>query len=330
MSIDHKLLQNYLDGKLPAESADKVQLFLAEHWDDPEVLSLMASHFDACRVEPSARDRKMLGAVRDRISGRQTAMRRSTRIWMSVAAAVALLVAGPASLRIGYRMHRDPDPVQWHEVSVPVAQTRSLDLPDGTHLVLNAGSRITWPESFTGGTRDIFLEGEVMANVSKDAEHPFVIHSGDVTVRVHGTSFEFRSFRGETQVQLMLLEGSVSLDVPSSEGSREVSLSPGDIAVFDREAGDVSLSRVSSGTFRPFTEGRSFSFYNTPLKDIAAELERCFGQRIVIGDGRIADKRFLAFFTNGESLDEILRLLAKNGNLRVSSSEDGYYIYGKN
>lgn len=330
MSIDHKLLQNYLDGKLPAESADKVQLFLAEHWDDPEVLSLMASHFDACRVEPSARDRKMLGAVRDRISGRQTAMRRSTRIWMSVAAAVALLVAVPASLRIGYRMHRDPDPVQWHEVSVPVAQTRSLDLPDGTHLVLNAGSRITWPESFTGGTRDIFLEGEVMANVSKDAEHPFVIHSGDVTVRVHGTSFEFRSFRGETQVQLMLLEGSVSLDVPSSEGSREVSLSPGDIAVFDREAGDVSLSRVSSGTFRPFTEGRSFSFYNTPLKDIAAELERCFGQRIVIGDGRIADKRFLAFFTNGESLDEILRLLAKNGILRVSSSEDGYYIYGKN
>ena len=330
MSIDHKLLQNYLDGKLPAEEADKVQLFLAEHWDDPEVLSLMESHFDACRVEPSARDRKMLGAVSDRISGRQTAMRRSTRIWMSVAAAVALLVAVPASLRIGYRMHRDPDPVQWHEVSVSVAQTRSLDLPDGTHLVLNAGSRITWPESFTGGTRDIFLEGEVMANVSKDAEHPFVIHSGDVTVRVHGTSFEFRSFRGETQVQLMLLEGSVSLDVPSSEGSREVSLSPGDIAVFDREAGDVSLSRVSSGTFRPFTEGRSFSFYNTPLKDIAAELERCFGQRIVIGDGRIADKRFLAFFTNGESLDEIISLLAKNGNLRVSSSEDGYYIYGKN
>lgn len=329
MSIDHKLLQNYLDGKLPAESADKVQLFLAEHWDDPEVLSLMASHFDACRVEPSARDRKMLGAVRDRISGRQTAMRRSTRIWMSVAAAVALLVAVPASLRIGYRMHRDPDPVQWHEVSVPVAQTRSLDLPDGTHLVLNAGSRITWPESFTGGTRDIFLEGEVMANVSKDAEHPFVIHSGDVTVRVHGTSFEFRSFRGETQVQLMLLEGSVSLDVPSSEGSREVSLSPGDIAVFDREAGDVSLSRLSSGTFRPFTEGRSFSFYNTPLRDIAAELERCFGQRIVIGDGRIADKRFLAFFTNGESLEDIIGLLAKNGNLKVSRSEDGIYLYGK-
>lgn len=329
MSIDQKLLQNYLDGKLPAESADKVQLFLAEHWDDPEVLSLMDSHFDACRVEPSARDRKMLGAVRDRISGRQTAMRRRTRIWMSVAAAVALLVAVPTSLRIGYRMHRDPDPVQWHEVSVPVAQTRALDLPDGTHLVLNAGSRITWPESFNGETREIFLEGEVMANVFKDAEHPFVIHSGDVAVRVHGTSFEFRSFRGETQVQLMLLEGAVSLDVPSSEGKREVSLSPGDIAVFDREIGDVFLSRLSSGTFRPFNEGRSFSFYNTPLRDIAAELERCFGQRIVIGDGRIADKRFLAFFTNGESLDDIIGLLAKNSNLKVSRSEDGIYLYAK-
>jgi ferric-dicitrate binding protein FerR (iron transport regulator) len=66
------------------------------------------------------------------------------------------------------------------------------------------------------------------------------------------------------------------------------------------------------------------------LRDIVAELERSFGKNVVIANGKIADKRFLAFFTNGESLDEILRLLAKNGNLRVSSSEDGYYIYGKN
>lgn len=330
MAINKKLLLDYLDNALPPENSEEVQHYLAEHWNDPEVMALMDSHFDACRTEPSAHDRKMLKNVRKSMYGSRAALWRRTGLWMAVAAVLAVSLAFPISLHIGYRMHAEPEQVSWQELSVSNTETKSLDLPDGTRLVLNSGSRITWPSRFTGDSREIFLEGEVMAQVSKDAEHPFVIHSGDVTVRVHGTTFEFKSFRNETQVQLMLMEGSVSLDVPSTEGKREIRLTPGDIALYDREAGDVSLSNIPTESFRPFTEGRAFYFYNTPLRDIVAELERSFGKNVVIANGKIADKRFLAFFTNGESLDEILRLLAKNGNLRVSSSEDGYYIYGKN
>lgn len=323
------MLQDYLEGLLSEEDNTRMQLYLAEHWNDPAVVALMDSHFDSCRVESTSHDRKMLGVVRDRISGEQAAMRRRTRIWITAAAIAALILAIPAAMQFGYRMHKDPAPVAWQEVSVPKTETMTLDLSDGTHLVLNSGSRVTWPDRFTGDTRDIFMEGEVLAQVSKDSSHPFVIHAGDVSVRVHGTTFEFKSYQEESQVRLMLMEGSVSLDVPSSEGNREVILSPGDMAIYDREDGDVSLSRISTESFRPFTQGRAFKFYNTPLRDIAAELERSFGKRIVIGDNRISGKRFLAFFTNGESLDEIIDLLARNGNLRVSRSNDSIYLYSK-
>jgi ferric-dicitrate binding protein FerR (iron transport regulator) len=107
-------------------------------------------------------------------------------------------------------------------------------------------------------------------------------------------------------------------------------MAPGDMALFDREAGEVSLSKISTDNFRPFTEGRSFSFFNAPLRDIAASLQRGFGRRIVIGDAGIQDTRYLAFFTNGESLDDILKLLCKNGNLRVVHSDNTIYLYGKN
>ena len=74
---------------------------------------------------------------------------------------------------------------------------------------------------------------------------------------------------------------------------------------------------------------RSFSFINIPLSDIAADLQRSFGTPIVVADANLASKRFLAFFTNGEDLDEILKLLSRNGNLRVVRSDGMVYLYGK-
>jgi len=128
---------------------------------------------------------------------------------------------------------------------------------------------------------------------------------------------------------MMLLEGSVSMDIHSENGVREVRLTPGDIAQYDRQVGDVTLGKISSESFHVFSEDRSFSFFNVPLCDIAADLERSFGTEIVIADPSIISRRFLAFFTNHESLDEILRLLSANGNLRIVQSGGVVYLYGK-
>ena len=206
---------------------------------------------------------------------------------------------------------------------------RELTLPDGTRLQLGPESRVTWPETFTGAERRIFLEGEVVAEVAKDPEHPFIIQSGDVDVRVHGTTFNFKSYHNDTMVEMMLMEGSVSLDIPSGEGRRMLQLTPGDIAQYNRVDGDVVLGKISSESFLTFSEQRSFSFFNVPLSDIAADLERAFGTKIVVADQRIVSRRFLAFFTNHESLDEILSLLSANGGLRVTRSDGVIYLYSK-
>ena len=129
-------------------------------------------------------------------------------------------------------------------------------------------------------------------------------------------------------VEVVLVEGSVSLDIPSGDGRREVRLTPGDIAQYDRTAGGVTLGRAVPDGYKTFTDNRSFSFLNIPLKDIAADLERSFGTPIVVADEKAASRRFLAFFTNGEDLDEILALLSRNGDLRVTRSGGTVYLYG--
>ena len=130
-------------------------------------------------------------------------------------------------------------------------------------------------------------------------------------------------------LEVVLLEGSVSLILPAEEGRREVRMAPGDIAQFDHYTGAVSLGKVSPDGFKTFNDNHSFSFINIPLKDIAADLERSFGIQIVVADANVASQRFLAFFTNGEDLDEILKLLSRNGNLSVVRSDGTVYLYGK-
>ena len=325
-NISLQTIQDYLKGKLTGPEQARVQEYLAAHMEDPEVQNLMDGWFDECRQESDAAGREALQATRERLGLSRKPVRLTG--WL-VAAAMALLLGLPFAFRAGYKAHPEAAPVAWNEVTVPIAETREVTLPDGTVLTLNAGSRVTWPSEFTADKREVFLDGEVLAKVAKNPEKPFIIHSGDVNVRVYGTTFNFKSYRDASVVEVMLREGSVGMDVPAGDNRREVRLTPGDVVQYHREGGDVSLSRVSPDDFKTFADGRSFSFINIPLKDIAANLERSFGTRIVIADERIADQRFLAFFTNGESLDTILKLLSRNGNLRVTRSGSMVYLYRK-
>ncbi len=325
MDITRNLLQAYLDGRLSEEENLQVQFFLASHMEDPMVQELLEGQFDSDRSEAD------VNAVRALVSARRKLgmdMDRRPVYWLA-AAVIALLLVIPTSLFIGYKLHKDPAPVAWQELTVPISDTREVQLPDGTHLVLNAGSRVTWPEAFDGDKREIFLDGEVIASVAKDPQRPFIIHSGEANVKVHGTTFDLKSYRDATMLEVVLLEGSVSLELPSQEGRREVRLTPGDIVQFDHYSGSVSMGKVVPENFKTFADNRSFSFINTPLEDIASDLSRSFGTPIVVADSKVASQRFLAFFTNGEDLDQILRLLARNGNLRAVRSDGKVYLYGK-
>ena len=125
--------------------------------------------------------------------------------------------------------------VRWLECIVPMGQTRSISLSDGTVLHLNAGSRVTYPSVFQGAERRIFLDGEVFADVSHDPEHPFIIESGQLQVNVLGTRFDFKSYRNENHSELILVEGKVRLDIDCGESVRQVVMEKGTSLTLDRK-----------------------------------------------------------------------------------------------
>lgn len=249
-------------------------------------------------------------------------------------AASLLLVAGGG---LGYALINKEKTVEtaWNEIHVPVGETRSLSLEDGTVLQINACSRVTYPDKFTSGERKIFVDGEVYAEVTSNPERPFVIESDNISVRVFGTKFDFKSYPDSRKVELVLVEGKVRLEVRGEgESAHSVDMSPGMIASYDRESGQVELKDVDLLTCKPFNERNGHHFYNIPLQDIASELERTFGCRIIVTDSKAADTRYFAVFSNGEGPEEILKALG-NGSygsslkLNVRSKGETIYVSSK-
>lgn len=214
----------------------------------------------------------------------------------------------------------------WTELYVPYGETGELVLSDGTKLNLNSGSRVTYPDFFTGSERKIFVDGEVVADVAKNEEMPFIIVSNDLKVKVLGTRFDFKSYALDANAELMLFEGSVDFMAESDTMVHEAIISPGEYVTYDRVAGRMDVSRLADGSYKPFTDQGAMHFFNERLSDIARELERRFGVIFVIADGNLADTHYYAYFSNGESLDEILMTLNANNSLRIKKTSDTVYL----
>ena len=62
-------------------------------------------------------------------------------------------------------------------------------LPDGTSVVFDSESELTYRKSFGKTLRQVDFEGVASFDVAKDAEKPFIIRCDNMQVEVLGTSF---------------------------------------------------------------------------------------------------------------------------------------------
>ena len=93
-----------------------------------------------------------------------------------------------------------------------------------------------------------------------------------------------------------------------------------------RDSREVNYKTFNPHTFRSFRDQGAIHFFNISLEDIAADLERIFGTRIVIIDEELEDDRYFAWFTNNEDLEQILNGLNVDGKMKLVMRDDIVYI----
>ncbi len=321
MDISKEIIIRYMDGKLSEKENLAVQTWIADHLDDEMLLSCLDEYYAAYRSERAYEklQEDSLKALKTRLGiGKSRKMAAYAQI---AGLCIALLVIPFVTHRLSVNYAREHQP-EWVEVNVPYGQTQKVTLSDGTSLFLNAGTKLMYPETFSGRKREIFLDGEALADIAKDSEHPFIIRSGSSQVRVTGTKFNFKSFQQDNAVEIALLEGSVEYTWDDASDSKNVNLKAGDLMRYDKSEAQVNISAFNVDKFKSIESGHPLRFFNESLDDIASVLERTFDKKIVIADKELAKTPYLAFFLNNESLDDILSALNTFGNMTIFERGD--------
>ena len=210
-------------------------------------------------------------------------------------------------------------------VEAPLGSKTKLYLPDGTLVWLNAGSRMTYSQGFGVDNRTVELEGEGYFEVKRNEKLPFVIQTTDMDLRVLGTKFNFKNYVEDDEAAVCLVEGKVSLK-NKCIACGDVILSPSEKIVMNKETGEMKRFTIKSEDARAWTNGELF-FNEVYLIDIARALERSYGVDIEVADS-LKKRRFYGdFLRDGQSLDDILRMLTSTGHMKFKFEKNRYTLY---
>lgn len=188
----------------------------------------------------------------------------------------------------------------------PTGQKAEVNLPDGTTVLLNSGSTLTYATDFSRTNRSVTVEGQAFFNVTKDTEHPFDVSVGSVKVIVHGTSFDVNSYSDNSQIEVSLLSGRVSV-VAASSGHLLAEMKPNQKAIIPRyEQEKCTLVACNANEESLWRLGK-LKIENEELIDIIRKMERWYGVKIQLANAPTPKRYWMTIKT--ESLKEMLEII---------------------
>lgn len=318
----------FYDRASPQESARIEQWFVdnADKGGTDALLSELLRRMDVSAVDVDVD--KAFRKLRHRINhaGLQNVSGTSRsglrRIVQWAAASVIILLAA-ASV---YYYAQSTRPKEWIEHHTAFGETKKVVLPDNSTIWLNVGSKVIYPKKFNNYIRQVYVTGEVFADVQKDRKRPFVLSAGEVNIKVLGTKFNVRSYAEDSQIEVTLAEGSVNMEIAFNNSISVYRLIPGDVVNFDKTTGRIDKYEVDTAAYKNWIKHGGLYFRDQTLKDIARYLERYFRVEIVITDPELTDYRFYASFVNGEDVNRILSTLNSSGTMKIYERNDIIYI----
>lgn len=204
------------------------------------------------------------------------------RRWISIAAAVvALLIAG------WFVADYLSEPI-WLNIQTGYGEIKTISLPDGSEVTLNAHSSLHYPASWSPGTaRQVALEGEAFFEVKHGAaDEAFTVNTGEIEVKVLGTRFNVLARRNAPTVSLV--DGKVQLREVTSNAN--IILQPGETAQLDATSRQFL---VTKGKIAQQTSwiNRKWIFEKTPFSEVLQRIQDEFGLKYNISDSALLQRR---------------------------------------
>lgn len=283
------------------------------------------------------------GGREDAVKGK-TVKTASRRFWRAVAGAAAAAVVAAVSV-LGYRAFEGAGvrPVNFTSVS---GKSR-VTLPDGSTVTLNSGSSISYGESFGKKDRKVSAKGRAFFDVAKNGGKPFIVDAEGLEIRVLGTKFDVAPQRGKVVVSLVegsvtlsaAADGNNGAEAggkrgkaadgkqgktgaegnqdksdageaqgKSAAGRKVMTMSAGEVAVYDRESGEIGISKGDVKGRMLWCSDR-LSFSDATLDTVCRDLSQWYGVNVNLAEN-LQGKGCINFTITDEPLESVLSIIS--------------------
>ncbi|HEX2628506.1 MAG TPA: FecR family protein [Chitinophagaceae bacterium] len=261
--------------------------------------------------------------------GRKVSMKK----WYWAAAAIVFFaIAGFVWINNNKGEIKEEAIAQSNEVSTRRGSKSTVHLPDGTIVVLNAGSKLTYNKDFGKELREVTLSGEGFFDVKRMSQKPFVIHTESINIKVLGTVFNVKAYPEDKRTETSLIHGSIEVTMKNRPNDKII-LAPSEKLVVENntvvdktvtttkgtEIPEVSINTLMSVNKLRYNEADSsvaetgwvdnkLVFRDESFEDLVRKMERWYDVDIEISDARLREKRLNGTFEK-ETIDQALEAL---------------------
>lgn len=210
-------------------------------------------------------------------------------------------------------------PVRNVRIVIPAGFTYSVQLADGSTVMLNAGSELRFPEEFRDSVRKVEIKGEGYFNVKK-SDMPFVVQAGETQVKVYGTRFNMFYCEKLALSEAVLVEGSIGM----TAGGKEVKIEPNERVYYTMRDSTVRMERVDPADYTAWL-GNSFKYNGTRLDKIVFDISQWYGVEIKLAP-ELESQTFSLEFDKSSTIDWVMRALGLIIDKNVKQEGGAYYI----
>lgn len=311
-----ELLEKYRQGDITGEEKRFLEAYYNLFQNEPDILQSFSPE------EQQRLKEEMLKGVWDNIilhgePAASVVWLRRKRFWKTVVAA-AILTGVLGSIMLTYNFFSGENkpvaiatglPEQTKNKQAEAAppdhqkENRVIFLPDGSKVILSAGSKLNYPSSFDGmDKREVFLDGEAFFDIRHNPSRTFVVHTGNLATVVLGTAFNIKAIPTEKDIIVTVKRGKVKV----SDNNKVLGvITPNQQITYDKQQVASVVSTVSNESYLDWQDKDLF-IDNLTISEAARLMEERYKVKIVINDPEVESLRFTTTFPRNEKLEQTL------------------------
>ena len=201
-------------------------------------------------------------------------------------------------------------------VIVAKGQLGSVTLSDSSTVMLDAGSEISYPKTFSQNTREVTVSGEAFFNVVGDSSRPFIVHAENSVIKAPGGTFNVRAWKGMKEVNVVVVEGTVAMKEETQSDASSVVVSKGKMSVVTEKNKKPTTPISVDVEKQTAWMRRELILENAPLSEVIERLQRWYDLTIETPSPLYGSTRITGVFPS-KNVDKSLQEIGLIINLEV-------------